>query len=526
MDTADLINALLEATLASSVAIALVLGVRRPLRSAFGARVAYAAWILVPVALVAVLLPAPAQPTAITILVPATAAAAPALSELASTATPNLHASLLVGWLLGLALTLTVFVQRQRRFHAGLGRLRTHGDGLQADARDGLPAVMGWWHPEIILPADFDTRYSVDQRALVLAHERTHIARGDLHVNAFAAALRCVFWFNPLLHFAAHRLRHDQELACDASVVARHPGARRAYGEALLQAQFAAQGAPLGCHFGFGHPLKERVSMLAKPVPSVSRWLLGSSVVIVLALGAGMAAWAAQPGNPAPVVAAGAAQLVNLRMRVDLDGKTASTPTVMTRSGDPFSISDGRFQLEMVATVQGNGTIALAGTVYQGERRLDAVKGTQEDAKPATYRFSVPGADGKLVAMALTVDASAAPDRVSLPMRADTTAPDAATNTGARAALIPPAYPVAARKGGISGKVMLLVDIDEHGNFAKAVVEKSTPPGIFDSAALEAAAKWKFEPAVKDGKPVASRIRIPVEFRPSELRNPDTATGL
>ena len=49
---------LLEATLASSAAIALVLVLRKPLRKAFGARVAYGAWALVPAAIAAVLLPA------------------------------------------------------------------------------------------------------------------------------------------------------------------------------------------------------------------------------------------------------------------------------------------------------------------------------------------------------------------------------------------------------------------------------------------------------------------------------------
>src|SRR3546814_10618324 len=73
------------------------------------------------------------------------------------------------------------------------------------------------------------------------------------------AALRCVYWFNPLLWIAADRFRRDQELACDATVVARHPHARRAYGEAMVKTQLSAMPAPLACHWFGGHPLKERI---------------------------------------------------------------------------------------------------------------------------------------------------------------------------------------------------------------------------------------------------------------------------
>lgn len=519
MDATDFINALLEATVATSLAILLVLGSRRALRNAFGARVAYGAWVLVPVALVAVLLPAAPGPMAIAVLSSGSVVLAPARAVVAGAAMPDFRWLLVAAWLLGVVVATVVLAWRQRRFQGGLGRLHPRDEGLQADASDGLPAVMGWWRPVVVLPADFDTRYSTDQRALMLAHEHAHIARGDLHANAFVAALRCLFWFNPLLHFATRRFRHDQELACDACVVARHPGARRAYGEALLQAQFAAQGMPLGCHFGFGHPLRERVAMLGKPVPSSLRWLAGSMFVTALALGAGLAAWAAQPGPAAPAVAAAdAAKLVNVRMRIDVDGKTVSTPAVINYSGRPFSVSDGRFQVEMTATARNDGRIVLVGKLYQGNHQFGEVKEELEDGKPETYDFVAPPIDGKGALLALTVDASVAPERVVLPMRRPAaTALPAPPEVPVRIALVPPAYPVAAREQHIGGKVMLLVDVDIHGNVAKAVVEKSRPEGVFDAAALEAVGKWKFTPAMKDGKAVAGRIRVPIDFEPQKV---------
>src|SRR5690606_21442169 len=77
---------------------------------------------------------------------------------------------------------------------------------------------------------------------------------------------------------------------------------RRAYGEAMLKTQLAAQPLPVGCHWGHGHPMKERLEMLRKPAPKRYRWIGGSAVVCALSLSMGYAAWAAQP----PVGGAGA----------------------------------------------------------------------------------------------------------------------------------------------------------------------------------------------------------------------------
>lgn len=299
MDIVDLIQLLVESTLAGSVAVLLVLLLRRHLRSAFGASVAYAAWTLVPAALVAMLLPAAtrsdlAMPMAQAIVAMPMQVLAPGAASI------DYRPWLRALWLLGVVVAMWRFGCQQRAFRRGLGRLRHRADGLQqAEAIDGLPAAIGLWKPVIVVPADFDARYSTEQRALMRAHERAHIVHGDLQANAVVAALRCLFWFNPLLQLAARYFRHDQELACDLRVISRHPQSRRAYGEAMFNTQLAAQPPPLGCHWGYSHPLKERIAMLKQPVPSLQRWVVGSALVTALTLAAGVTAWAAQPSKSA-----------------------------------------------------------------------------------------------------------------------------------------------------------------------------------------------------------------------------------
>ena len=247
---AELLQTLLEATVATTGALLLVLAMRRPLRAAFGATIAYAAWALVPVAAIAVLLPAATRPVLAVPMVQVLVAAATATPMANAAASVDWQLGLGLAWISGVLLALLWFACQQRGFRHGLGALRRLADGLQqAQAVDGLPAAMGLFKPVIVLPADFDARYSAEQRALMVAHERMHIVRGDLHANALTAAMRCVFWFNPVLHVATRHFRHDQELACDLRVIARHPNSRRAYGEAMLKTQLADFGLPVGCHW-------------------------------------------------------------------------------------------------------------------------------------------------------------------------------------------------------------------------------------------------------------------------------------
>src|SRR3546814_8548121 len=58
----------LATTAGASVTVLFVLLLRRPLRAAFGARVAYGLWSLPPLAILAVLLPVPTHPVAGSVL--------------------------------------------------------------------------------------------------------------------------------------------------------------------------------------------------------------------------------------------------------------------------------------------------------------------------------------------------------------------------------------------------------------------------------------------------------------------------
>lgn len=166
--------------------------------------------------------------------------------------------------------------------------------------------LVGVFRPRIIVPADFETRYSPEEQALVLEHERAHADRRDVAINALASFALCALWFNPLAYRALAWLRMDQELAADALVLSRQAastisGTRRAYADALLKTQLAAESAwrmPVGCHWQSNHPLKERVLMLKRPMPGFARRLAGVAVTLGFTGVAGYAAWAGQSAMP------------------------------------------------------------------------------------------------------------------------------------------------------------------------------------------------------------------------------------
>ncbi|MGH8080771.1 MAG: M56 family metallopeptidase [Lysobacter sp.] len=339
MKHAELIGLLIETSVAMSVATLLVLLLRRPLLRWFGAGLTYASWWLVPLTTVAVLLPAASRPVlpGNWIVVPGGAVMTAAPIPYSPNADPWLALSLI--WLIGAIAMTLLTAWRQRRFQRRLGTLRRREDGThQATAQEGLPAAFGLIRPKIVVPSDFEQRYDAEQQALIRAHEATHIARGDLRFNALAMTLRCVYWFNPLLHYAAARFRHDQELSCDARVVARHPQARRAYAQAMFTTQLAAQASPLGCHWGHTHPLQERIQMLKRNNNTPLRRIVGIALVMALVGGVGTVAWAAQPQQAVAAVAAPGTVVMELLAKTS---EREQRFTKIEPLGKKFSISTG-----------------------------------------------------------------------------------------------------------------------------------------------------------------------------------------
>jgi hypothetical protein len=91
----------------------------------------------------------------------------------------------------------------------------------------------GILRPVVLLPSDA-SEWTPERRRVVLAHELGHVKRNDGLGQVLCQCASGIYWFNPLVWYAAHRLRVEREHACDDIVLRLGAGAAD-YAEHLLQ---------------------------------------------------------------------------------------------------------------------------------------------------------------------------------------------------------------------------------------------------------------------------------------------------
>lgn len=275
----EILAAVLRANLVAAAVVLAVLAMRIPFRRLFGPELAYGLWAAPPLAVIATLLPARTVDEV----------ASHALAE----AVADISAPGLILWATGVAVTALALARAQLRFLA------------RARAGQAGPSVVGVISPRIVMPAD-PAAFTDEERALIRAHEREHVARHDPRAAALAAAMQTLCWFNPLVHLGARVMRLDQELACDAAVLRRRPRDRGLYARTLLKTQLATQALPFGCHWPARsvHPLEVRVALLRDTRRHDG--LTGPLLVGAALFASAVSAWSLQPPaprHPAPILA-------------------------------------------------------------------------------------------------------------------------------------------------------------------------------------------------------------------------------
>lgn len=78
-----------------------------------------------------------------------------------------------------------------------------------------------------------------------------------------------------------------------------------------------------------------------------------------------------------------------------------------------------------------------------------------------------------------------------------------------------PKYPPQALRSGVEGSVSVRVEVDASGmpTDVKVVERSGERSRDLDRAVTDAVRKWRFEPAMENGKAVAGAVVVPVEFR-------------
>lgn len=129
-------------------------------------------------------------------------------------------------------------------------------------------AIIGFWKPKIVSSPSYFSTLNAEEKAAVLAHEKSHIRWGDHLVHHFLFFFEPLFWFLPFKKRLIHSLQLRQEMACD-----RAAKAPLAVATALKKA-LTTSFPPLTLNFA--SPSHERVkALLLKQTPPLSIWRRG-----------------------------------------------------------------------------------------------------------------------------------------------------------------------------------------------------------------------------------------------------------
>lgn len=81
-----------------------------------------------------------------------------------------------------------------------------------------------------------------------------------------------------------------------------------------------------------------------------------------------------------------------------------------------------------------------------------------------------------------------------------------------------PEYPRLARDGGFTGNVIVQAFVSKDGSVKKAQAVKCTRPGMgFEEAAVKAAYKWQWKPAIQNGNPIGVWVAYTVKFELGDM---------
>jgi protein TonB len=79
--------------------------------------------------------------------------------------------------------------------------------------------------------------------------------------------------------------------------------------------------------------------------------------------------------------------------------------------------------------------------------------------------------------------------------------------------IVQPAYPPRCRRMGIEGIARVRVLVGENGRPREVTLGRSSGDELLDAAAIDAVRRWRFEPARRDGAPMAAWAVVPIAFK-------------
>ena len=256
-----------------------------------------------------------------------------------------------------------------------------------------MPMTYGLLRPVVLLPEAAEA-WPADRRRVVLLHELAHVQRGDCATQLLASFACVLYWFNPLVWYAARRLRVERERACDDRVLAAGEPACD-YADHLLDIArtYRPSGALAAAAVAMARPSQLEGRLLAilnaaRPRQRLTarsvRLLIAASAALLLPLAA-IRGEAAKYDAPSPSE--------NSTRDASWPGSAAAAefgPDDVVRHPDPNAALEARWRWSMrEASRRGDGDVfwvgyAIARAEEPGETILEGSHGIDLDALGST----------------------------------------------------------------------------------------------------------------------------------------------
>jgi TonB family protein len=355
----------------------------------------------------------------------------------------------------------------------------------------------------LILPTELLTRLDANETDTLLAHELAHLARRDHWVRHLELAALALFWWNPVAWWATSRLRRAQELCCDQRVAELMPDHRRAYADTLIEtARFLS-----GRRLPMGSP--------ARAMADLSQ-MKGRIRMIM--------------NNPCTRRVSPATKIMGafiLVAAVAITPMLTAQPEEPDYSGEPITLSTKDADLNDVlatfAKISGYEILVEPGITGRVTVNVDQVpwdgalvtivqdQGLKWERIGNQIIIRRPGSEKRVPAKPVKASPPAPPSvgisnhTVHKYVEGGDIEPPKALEK------LPPKYPPEMRKTGVSGTVIAELVIDTDGVVRDVAITES-PAEEFSTAATEALEQWRFEPATRNGKPVAVSYIVTLKF--------------
>ncbi len=360
-----------------------------------------------------------------------------------------------------------------------------------------MPCTWGMLRPAILLPSG-SSDWSSERLRMVITHELAHIQRADWPVRLMAEAARVVFWFHPLIWFAASQMHQESERACDDAVLRAGEDAAR-YAAELLDLVRAHTQCPAAV-LAIARPSNFERRFTSMLNPHVNRRRLTRTTALLTTSAA----------------CAGLLFMAALRAPAEENAPYLGTVT------DPSGAAVVNATVTMID--QGAHTIWMTSTSSTGDYQFAALPAGVYEVRVQRSGF------GDFSAPLTVASGRTSPERTVLtPLDAGQSVAPASASTPStvkphvirvggnvvQANLlrkVQPVYPLAAKQAGIQGQVQLAATLDEAGIPAELrVVNVDVFPDLARSA-VETVSQWRYKPTLLNGEPIAVKTVITVNY--------------